>query len=172
MDVNQGEIVYLVGPSGSGKSTLLSILGCLLTPNSGHVEILGHDVGRLSPAALTAFRGESLGFIFQTFNLFPNLSALDNVCLALKHARIPSREVRRRALTLLEQVGLIQRAFLRPQQLSTGECQRVAIARALAHAPRLLFADEPTASLDADNGQTVMQLLSRLVRTWAWPSSS
>ncbi len=164
MDVNQGEIVYLVGPSGSGKSTLLSILGCLLTPNSGHVEILGRDVGRLSPAALTAFRGESLGFIFQTFNLFPNLSALDNVCLALSMRGMPSREARRRALTLLEQVGLIQRAFLRPHQLSTGECQRVAIARALAHAPRLLFADEPTASLDADNGQTVMHLLSRLVR--------
>jgi len=163
MEVDRGEIVSLVGPSGSGKSTLLSILGCLLTPDRGRVEIFGHDVRQLQPAALTAFRGENIGFAFQSFNLFPTLSALDNVRIALSMRGVPLREARRRSLDLLGQVGLTQRALLPPPKLSTGECQRVAIARALAQDPKLLFADEPTAALDAENGQTVMELLSRLV---------
>jgi putative ABC transport system ATP-binding protein len=165
MEVGQGEIVFLVGPSGSGKSTLLSILGCLLTPDKGTVEIFDTSVGQLTPAARTAFRAENLGFVFQSFNLFPTLSALDNVCLALSMRGVSVREARRRALDMLGQVGLTRRALLWPAQLSTGECQRVALARALVHAPHLLFADEPTASLDAENGQTVMELLSNMARS-------
>jgi putative ABC transport system ATP-binding protein len=162
--VAPGEVVYLVGPSGSGKSTLLAILGCILTPDRGSVQVLGQEVGRMSAADLTAFRRRHLGFVFQSFNLFPMLSAADNVRLALVMLGVPLRAASRRADALLDQVGLRPRARLRPAQLSTGECQRVAVARALAAEPTLLFADEPTASLDADNGQAVMRLLTRLVR--------
>lgn len=162
--VPQGQTVFLVGPSGSGKTTLLSILGCLLTPDSGALEVLGRDVTRLSPDERTAFRRQHLSFIFQNFNLFPTLSALDNLCLALTMQGVPYRAGRQRAMELLDQVCLRQRSHLRPAQLSTGECQRVAIARALAGDPAILLADEPTASLDAENGQVVLHLLTDLVR--------
>jgi putative ABC transport system ATP-binding protein len=159
-----GEVVYLVGPSGSGKTTLLSILGCLLTPDEGRVQLLGHDVSVLTAAERTAFRRAHLGFIFQTFNLFPTLSALDNIALSLVMRGLALPAATARAWALLEPLGLRERAHLRPAQLSTGECQRVAVARALANEPAILFADEPTASLDAENGQLVMQLLTDLVR--------
>lgn len=164
LDVARGETVFLVGPSGSGKTTLLSILGCLLTPDHGQIAVLGHDVTRLSPAQRTAFRRKHLSFIFQSFHLFPTLSALDNLCLALTMQGMSLPAARQRATGLLDQVCLARRAHLRPAQLSTGECQRVAVARALAGNPALLFADEPTASLDAENGQVVMHLLTDLVR--------
>ena len=118
----------------------------------------------MSAAQLTAFRRQHLGFVFQSFNLFPTLSAADNIRLALAMLGVPRRAASCRADALLDQVGLRPRAHLRPAQLSTGECQRVAVARALAAEPTLLFADEPTASLDADNGQAVLKLLARLVR--------
>jgi putative ABC transport system ATP-binding protein len=162
--VRCGETVFLVGPSGSGKTTLLSILGCILTPDHGNVRVLGQEVSRMTPEELTAFRRNNLGFIFQTFNLFPTLSALDNVRLALVMRGVGSRAATDRAKDLLNQVGLFHRALSRPAQLSTGECQRVAVARALADDPAVLFADEPTASLDAENGQAVMKLLTRLVQ--------
>lgn len=162
--VHQGETVFLVGPSGSGKTTLLSILGCILTPDDGRVRILDREVSRLSPEQLTAFRREHLGFIFQSFNLFPTLSALDNIRLALTMRGTPLGAATDQASDLLNQMGLWHRSHLRPSHLSTGECQRVAIARALADGPSILFADEPTASLDAANGQAVMQLLQGLVR--------
>lgn len=164
LGIARGEIVYLVGPSGSGKTTLLSILGCLLTPDEGRVQVLGQDVSVLSPQDLTAFRRDHLGFVFQTFNLFPTLSALDNVALSLVMRDVPLLQAAERSRHVLEQVGLGERGHLRPGQLSTGECQRVAVARALANEPAILFADEPTASLDAENGQVVLQLLSELVR--------
>jgi putative ABC transport system ATP-binding protein len=164
LTVDQGKTVFLVGPSGSGKTTLLSILGCILTPDGGRVRVLGQDVGRLSPPQLTAFRREHLGFIFQSFNLFPTLSALDNIRLALTMRGASLRSATEQASDLLNQMGLWHRSHLRPSHLSTGECQRVAIARALADSPSILFADEPTASLDAENGQAVMQLLQNLVR--------
>jgi putative ABC transport system ATP-binding protein len=164
LEVAPGETVYLVGPSGSGKTTLLSILGCLLRPDAGRLTVLGRDVTRLAPRALTAFRRVHVGFVFQTFNLFPTLSALDNVSLALAMRGQARRQAAAQATAALSQVGLARRAHLRPAQLSTGECQRVAVARALATGPALLFADEPTASLDAENGQAVMRLLSDLVR--------
>jgi len=164
LEVARGEIVFLVGPSGSGKTTLLSLLGCLMRPDRGSVEVLGKDVSRLTIDQLTAFRRQNLGFVFQTFNLFPNLSALDNIQLALCMRRVPARIAKARSLELLGQVGLSARARLRPSQLSTGECQRVALARALAGEPAVLLADEPTASLDGENGQAVMQLLHGLVQ--------
>jgi putative ABC transport system ATP-binding protein len=164
VEVAPGETVFLVGPSGSGKTTLLSVLGCILTPDQGMVQVLGQQAAGLKPEQLTALRRRSLGFIFQSFNLFPTLSALDNIRLVLSMRGVPRKAARDQALDLLDQVGLGPRAQLRPAQLSTGECQRVAVARALADDPAILLADEPTASLDADNGQAVMQLLIRLVR--------
>ncbi len=164
LSVSAGEVVFLVGPSGSGKTTLLSILGCILTPDSGRVRIRGVEVSRLSSQQLTAFRRQHLGFIFQSFNLFPTLSALDNVRLALTMRGAALRTATKQAADLLEQLGLGRRAHLRPAQLSTGECQRVAVARALADCPSILFADEPTASLDAENGQNILTLLTRLTR--------
>jgi putative ABC transport system ATP-binding protein len=164
LEVAQGETVFLVGPSGSSKTTLLSILGCVLTADCGRVEVLGKDVSGMDRKQLTCFRRNHVGFVFQSFNLFPTLSALDNIRLALTMRGAGLRQAGRQAQELLEQVGLGRRARLRPAQLSTGECQRVAVARALADSPAVLFADEPTASLDADNGQAVMRLLTRLVR--------
>ena len=164
LSVSQGEVVFLVGPSGSGKTTLLSILGCILTPDSGRVEVLGAEVSRLDARQLTAFRRRHLGFIFQSFNLFPTLSALDNIRLALTMRGVPMKTATRQSAELLNQMGLWHRSHLRPGHLSTGECQRVAIARALADCPSVLFADEPTASLDAENGRAVMTLLTRLAR--------
>ncbi len=164
LEVARGETVFFSGPSGSGKTTLLSILGCILTPDRGYVQILGQDVSRLRPEERTAFRRRNLGFIFQNFLLFPNLSAFDNIRVVLSVRGMSLRQTTVRATELLRQVGLEKQARLRPTQLSTGECQRVAIARALADEPPCLLADEPTASLDADNGRTVMQLLMRLVR--------
>jgi putative ABC transport system ATP-binding protein len=165
LGIARGEVVFLVGPSGSGKTTLLSILGCILTPDEGRLEVLGQEVSRLKPEERTAFRRQHLGFIFQTFNLFPTLSALDNVVLSLAMRGVATAAASARANELLEQVGLGHRARLRPGQLSTGECQRVAVARALANDPAILLADEPTASLDAENGQAVMRLLTGLVRS-------
>jgi putative ABC transport system ATP-binding protein len=162
--VARGETVFLSGPSGSGKTTLLSILGCILRADQGRVYVLGQDISHLGPEDGTAFRRRNLGFIFQNFLLFPALSALDNIRVALAVREMPLRQATARAAALLRAVGLEQQAQLRPAQLSTGECQRVAIARALADEPPLLLADEPTASLDAETGALVMQLLMRLVR--------
>ena len=160
----QGETLFLVGPSGSGKTTLLSILGCILTADGGSVRVLGHEVSGMGADELTAFRRAHLGFIFQSFNLFPTLSALDNIRLSLCMRGMGMKEATCRATELLTQLGLGHRTHLRPGKLSTGECQRVAIARALANEPAVLFADEPTASLDAWNGKAVMKLLKRLAR--------
>jgi putative ABC transport system ATP-binding protein len=162
--VEPGQIVFLVGPSGSGKTTLLSILGCLLQPDQGTVQVLGSDVTRMNRAERAAFRGQHMGFVFQTFNLFPNLSAFDNIRLSLTLREVPLPRASLLAGDVLRSVGLAHRAHLRPGLLSTGECQRVAIARALASNPSLVFADEPTASLDAHNGLVVMNLLTDLVR--------
>jgi putative ABC transport system ATP-binding protein len=164
MDAGRGETVFLVGPSGSGKTTLLSILGCVLSPDRGGLQVLGREVAGMSAKELTAFRRDNLGFIFQSFNLFPTLSAQDNVALALTMRNVPVGAATRRAGELLNQVGLGPRRHARPCQLSGGECQRVAVARALAADPAVVFADEPTAALDAENGQAVMKLLTRLVR--------
>jgi putative ABC transport system ATP-binding protein len=164
LGASAGETIFLTGPSGGGKTTFLSVLGCILTPDQGSVQVLGQEVARMSNRERTAFRRQHVGFVFQSCNLFPTLSALDNLRLALILQGVDRRRATARAVALLDQVGLAHRAGLRPGQLSGGECQRVAIARSLAGQPALVFADEPTAALDAANGQSVMTLLTRLVR--------
>ena len=162
LDLHAGELALLVGPSGSGKTTLLSILGCILRPTSGTLRVLGDDVTRLREKDLPAVRREQIGFIFQAFNLFPTLTALQNVALALDLKGVSGRAARDRAAALLEQVGLASKFEAYPADLSGGQKQRIAIARALAGDPPIILADEPTAALDSQSGRIVMELLQRL----------
>lgn len=162
LDVERGEVMLLMGPSGSGKTTLVSILGCILRPTSGSVKILGKEVTRLSEKQLPKVRLENIGFIFQSFNLFPTLTAGENVELALdlKGQRGPA--AKRRARGFLEQVGMGPKYDSFPADLSGGEKQRVAIARAVATEPQVILADEPTAALDSHSGRAVMVMLREL----------
>jgi putative ABC transport system ATP-binding protein len=162
--IPRGTIQFLMGPSGSGKTTLLSIVGGLLTPTAGKISLLGEDITKLSSTQLTKFRLHHIGFIFQDFNLFSALTAVENVEVALNLHGIYGRQARQESLSLLEQVGLQKKAKLKPQQLSGGQQQRIAIARALAGKPQLIMADEPTATLDSHNGRMVMDILCRLAR--------
>ena len=155
-------VTALVGPSGSGKSTLLHVIGGMDRADEGEVLVAGEALHLLSPAKLTAFRRHKVGFVFQAFNLMPNLTALENVALSAEFAGVPSREARERAGTLLERVGLSQRVRHRPTQLSGGEQQRVAIARALINGPALVIADEPTGNLDTRTGAEIIELLTSL----------
>ncbi|MBX3441582.1 MAG: ABC transporter ATP-binding protein [Planctomyces sp.] len=157
-----GECLFLAGPSGSGKTTLLSILGCVLSADSGRVRLLGEDVSRMRPRDLVRFRRERIGFVFQRFHLFEGLEAWENVRLPCDLLGIPRRDGREQAMQLLQLVGLADRAHHRISQLSMGQRQRVALARALAGGPELILADEPTASLDADSGAVAMHLLKEL----------
>ncbi len=165
LDMRAGELTLISGPSGCGKSTLLAILSGLQRPDSGQVIALGQDLGLLDLRALERFRLLHTGFVFQGFNLFPALNALEQVELPLSYLGLAPQEARRRAMASLEEVGLGPRMSLRPSELSGGEKQRVAIARALAKQPDLLFADEPTSALDAANGQTIIDILHRIART-------
>ena len=160
--IGAGECVFLAGPSGCGKTTLLSILGCILSPDRGRVEILGRDLGRLDAAARARLRRDHIGFVFQRFHLIRGLNALENVAVPLTLRGVAPQVANRRARQLLADVGLDDKAASHPARLSTGQCQRVALARALAGEPELVLSDEPTASLDAQNGQEVMRLLRRL----------
>ncbi len=164
LTVKSGDIQLLMGPSGSGKTTLLSILAGILTPTAGSVKLLGQDITQMSKADLSQFRLENIGFIFQGFNLFPALSALENVEIALNLKGIRGRAARTQGLDLLEQVGLLDRSKNLPRDLSGGQKQRVAVARALAGNPALIMADEPTASLDSKNGQAVISLMADLAK--------
>ncbi|NJM08054.1 ABC transporter ATP-binding protein [Candidatus Gracilibacteria bacterium] len=164
LSVERGELVALVGPSGSGKSTLLHLIGGLVRPSGGSIVVNGLDLGKASDKQLVAYRRDTLGFVFQSFNLLPIKSAAENVEVPLMLAGIAPAERRARAVALLEQLGLGQRVGHRPSELSGGEQQRVAIARALANRPRLILADEPTGNLDSSTGQEILGLLQRLVR--------
>ena len=157
-----GELLMLTGPSGSGKTTLISIMGCILRPSSGSVQVGGTEVTGLPEKALPAIRLNHIGFVFQGFNLFPALRAVENVELALDLKGIRGRAARSRALDLLDQVGLKEKASTYPSDLSGGQKQRVAIARALAGEPDVILADEPTAALDWNSGRTVIELLHGL----------
>ncbi|MBI4782719.1 MAG: ABC transporter ATP-binding protein [Oscillatoriophycideae cyanobacterium NC_groundwater_1537_Pr4_S-0.65um_50_18] len=164
LDVNRGDIQLLMGPSGSGKTTLLSILGGILTPSAGSVCLLGQDLTRMNRAQLAKFRLHNIGFIFQEFNLFPALTVVENVEIALDMKGIKGKAARKEALHLLDQVGLADRAHKHPRDLSGGQKQRVAIARALAGNPQIIMADEPTASLDSQSGHAVINLLRKLAK--------
>lgn len=160
--VGAGELALIMGPSGSGKTTLLSMVGGLLRPTEGRVTIAGADLTTLTRRELTRLRRESIGFVFQTFNLLESLNALENVEIALNLAGIKGVAARERARHLLTDAGLEARLGFRAGDLSGGERQRVAIARSLANAPQLLLADEPTANLDSKHGREVMHLLREL----------
>jgi len=164
LDVARGELVLLMGPSGSGKTTLLSVIGCILRPTSGVVRILGRDVSSLDERELPQVRLAHVGFIFQSFNLFPTLTASQNIELALRLKGRPRREARCRAEALLDRVGLTAKRDAFPADLSGGQKQRIAIARALAGEPSIILADEPTAALDSKSGLAVMGLLRDLAR--------
>ena len=159
-----GELSLISGPSGCGKSTLLSLLSGLLAPDSGQALALGQELGRMGARALEKFRLRHTGFVFQGFNLFAALTALEQVQLPLGYMGLNRREALRRAQAALDEVGLSHRRDMRPAELSGGEKQRVAIARAMAKEPQLLFADEPTSALDAESGQRVIELLHRAAR--------
>jgi putative ABC transport system ATP-binding protein len=164
LTVSAGEFVALVGPSGSGKSTLMAIIGCLDSPTGGSYALDGTNVEGLSGAALARIRNEKVGFVFQNYNLLPKASIARNVELPLLYAGIGRKERRRRALELLERVGIPEKANVLPGVLSGGQRQRVAIARALANTPALLLADEPTGALDSKTGEEVLALFKELHR--------
>lgn len=162
LEVRTGEILLLMGPSGSGKTTLLHILGCLLHPTGGTVQLNGQPVGSLNEDALGALRLRHFGFVFQAYNLFPMLTATENVMVALDLIGEDLRKARMEARRLLTLVGLKDRLDAYPGELSSGQKQRVAIARALTGDPQIVMADEPTAALDAENGTKAMQLFRML----------
>jgi len=164
LTVERGASLAIMGPSGSGKSTLLHLLGLLDLPTAGRVLWDGQDVTRLRPGELAELRGRHIGFVFQTFNLVPTLTALENVELPLVFIGVPPRARRARAAELLERMGLEGRARHKPRQMSGGEQQRVAIARALAPDPELNHADEPTGNLDSATGREILAILSEFNR--------
>jgi putative ABC transport system ATP-binding protein len=165
-EVPDGQFVSVVGRSGSGKSTLLSLLGALDKPTTGTVEVDSQDIAKLRDHALTGYRCKKIGFVFQNYNLVPNLTAAENVMLPMEFAGISKNERRQRAKKLLDQVGITDDKQLRkPGRLSGGEQQRVAIARALANKPNLILADEPTGNLDSQNGKMIFDLLHSLVKS-------
>ncbi|MBI3658991.1 ABC transporter ATP-binding protein [Candidatus Acetothermia bacterium] len=161
--IKQGEFVAIMGPSGSGKSTLLNLIGCLDRPTTGELHIAGTDIAKLSDRKLAQIRGKQIGFVFQTFNLIPRISALQNVLLPMSFVNTfsPAERVKR-AQQILDSVGLGQRMKHFPNELSGGERQRVAIARALANNPSVILADEPTGNLDTKTGRAIMELFKSL----------
>ena len=162
LTVEEGEYVAIMGPSGSGKTTLMNIIGCLDRPTSGTYELAGENVLKLKDRELSDLRLKSIGFVFQSFQLMPRESAVENVALPLSYAGVRKMERRIRATKALERVGLGDRVNFRPTQLSGGQKQRVAIARAMVNHPKILLADEPTGALDSKSGEQIMELFDSL----------
>jgi putative ABC transport system ATP-binding protein len=162
LQIERGTAIFLAGPSGSGKTTLLSIIGSILSADAGEIEVLGHNLASMTVEDRIALRRDRIGFVFQRFHLIRGLTAAENVGVPMVLRGLPPHEIRERARALLASVGLADKANAHPKNLSAGQCQRVALARALANDPELILADEPTASLDATNGHSVMELLWRL----------
>jgi putative ABC transport system ATP-binding protein len=162
LDIEDGAFLAIMGPSGSGKSTLMNIIGCLDVPSSGTYELDGISVGGMTDDELTRIRNQKLGFVFQSFNLLPRLSALEQVIVPMTYARVPGPERRRRAVAALERVGLGDRLHHKPTELSGGQQQRVAIARALVTEPTLILADEPTGALDTRSTAEIISLFEEL----------
>jgi len=162
IDINRGEFITIMGPSGSGKSTMLQILGLLDLPSEGQFLLEGNDVMALSDRELARVRNKFFGFVFQSFNLLPELNAVENVQLPMTYAGIPAKQRTERACELLEKVGLSHRLYHNPRAMSGGEQQRVAIARALANDPGFLFADEPTGNLPSETGRQIMEIIQGL----------
>jgi len=164
LTVNKGDFLAIAGPSGSGKTTLLNIIGCIDRADGGTIRIDGEDVGKKTKDELALFRRRQLGFIFQTFNLIPVLTAYENVAFALSILNIPAEEERRRTMAILDEVGLSGMENRRPNRLSGGQQQRVAIARALVKEPLIVLADEPTANLDSRTAETILKLMLEMNR--------
>lgn len=165
ININEGDFVALIGESGSGKSTLLNIMGGLMPPSSGEVTIANEKVTGLSENELALFRRRHMGFVFQSYNLIPQLTALENVELPLIFSGINKKERKDKALKMLEKVGLGERVYHKPSELSGGQQQRVSIARALVNNPKIILADEPTGNLDSKNGLEVLEMLKELNET-------
>ena len=160
--INKGEFVAIVGPSGSGKSTLMNILGCLDTPTSGEYILNGKDVSKMSDSELADIRNKEIGFVFQTFNLMPRTTALDNVALPMVYAGVKKEKRHERAKEVLSLVGLEDRMLHKPNELSGGQRQRVAVARALVNNPSIILADEPTGNLDSKTSYEIMNLFDEI----------
>jgi putative ABC transport system ATP-binding protein len=160
LDIEQGEFASIMGPSGSGKSTMMNILGCLDIPSTGEYLLDNIEVGKLNDNQLAEIRGEKVGFIFQTYNLLPRISAIENVMMGLSY--ISNKDIKEKAVSALEKVGLKDRMKHKPVEMSGGEQQRVSIARALVKNPRIVLADEPTGALDTKTGSEIMEILTNL----------
>ncbi len=162
LEIARGAFVVMQGPSGSGKTTLLNLIGCIDQPTSGSVLVSGQDTRLLSDTELSHFRARKLGFVFQSFNLIPVLTAAENIEYPLRLIGVPQAQARGRALAMLDEMGLREEAAQRPAELSGGQCQRVAIGRALVTGPELVIADEPTANLDSSTGEMIIAIMHRM----------